>query len=106
MIGRACVNRPRVARGAILMLAAALAASVSACARKPLPEQGTYAERTYVNRCGGCHAPFPPAAMTSAMWQIQVRMMQERIAQAGLPPLTDGQREAILDYLTRHAGHE
>jgi mono/diheme cytochrome c family protein len=100
------VSRAGFSRGAILLLAAALAAGASACTRKPLPEQGTYAERIYANRCGGCHAPFPPAAMTSAMWQMQVRMMQERIARAGMPPLTEDQREAILDYLTRHAGHE
>jgi hypothetical protein len=100
------VSRARLRRGAILMLACALAAGGSACARKPLPERGTYAERTYVNRCGNCHAPYPPAAMTSGMWQLQVRMMQQRIAQAGMPPLTDEQREAILGYLTRHAGHE
>jgi hypothetical protein len=100
------MNCAHVSRGAILMLAVALATGAWACGRKALPEQGTYAERIYVNRCGGCHAPFPPGAMTPAMWQLQVRMMKQRIAQAGLPPLTDGQREAILDYLTRHAGHE
>jgi Dihaem cytochrome c len=100
------VSRVRWCRGAIPILAGALAAGLSACARKPLPEQGTYAERIYVNRCGNCHAPYPPAAMTSAMWQLQVRMMQQRIEQAGMPPLTDEQRETILRYLTRHAGHE
>jgi hypothetical protein len=100
------VRRLRLRRTAAVTLAAALAAGASACARKALPEQGTYAERIYANRCGGCHKPYPPGALTPAMWQLQVRMMQDRIARAGLPPLTGKQREAILDYLTRHAGHD
>jgi Dihaem cytochrome c len=100
------VNRLRFPLGAILMLAAALAAGAPACGPRPLPEQGTYAERIYANRCGGCHKPFQPGALTPAMWQLQVRLMQDRIAQAGLPPLTAHQRETILNYLTRHAGHD
>jgi mono/diheme cytochrome c family protein len=83
-----------------------VAAGATACARKPLPEQGSYAEKVYASRCGGCHKPFQPAAMTPAMWQLQVKMMEDRIARAGMPPLTDSQRETILDYLTRHAGHD
>jgi Dihaem cytochrome c len=95
------------ARPAIILLAAALlAAGAPGCDRKPLPERGSYAERIYVNRCGKCHVPYNPGAMTAAMWQLQVQMMQDKMSEAGVPPLSERQRAAILDYLTRNAGHE
>ncbi len=89
-----------------LVAAIALAVGVSACDPKPLPEQGTYAEQTYASRCGRCHAPYPPRAMTPAMWQLQVRMMQGKMVQAGIAPLSERDRALILDYLTRNAGHQ
>lgn len=42
--------------------------------------------------------------MTSAMWQMQVKAMDVKMAQAGQPPLTLEQRATILDYLERNAG--
>lgn len=100
------MNLPRQVRAAALVLAAALAIGASACARKPLPEQGTYAEQIYANRCGQCHRPFQPHSFTPAMWQLQMKMMRGRMERAGMPPLTPEQREAILSYLQRHAGHD
>ncbi len=44
--------------------------------------------------------------MTSAMWAVQVDAMQVKMRQSGVPPLTDDQRQTILDYLTRNAGTE
>jgi hypothetical protein len=44
--------------------------------------------------------------MTSAMWKVQLDAMRQRIQEAGLPPLSAHDREAILDYLTSHAGHQ
>jgi hypothetical protein len=35
---------------------------------------------------------------------MQVAAMEQKIAQAGQPPLTDDQRERILAYLQRNAG--
>jgi hypothetical protein len=42
--------------------------------------------------------------MTAAMWATQVDAMEPKIAQAGLPPLSEGERRAILNYLERNAG--
>jgi hypothetical protein len=81
----------------------ALAIVVAACAH-PLPEQGSDAERVYADRCGSCHRPYQPHAMTAAMWQVQMQVMRQKIAAAGQPPLTPDQDRAILDYLTRNAG--
>jgi mono/diheme cytochrome c family protein len=73
---------------------------------KPLPEQGTYAQQLYAERCGACHRPYSPASMTAAMWEVQVEGMRSKIAQAGLPALSPEQHQAILDYLKRHAGKQ
>jgi hypothetical protein len=81
--------------------------SLSACSRpKPLPEQGSYAEQLYVQRCGNCHRAYAPHSMTAAMWQQQVDVMQGKIAGAGQPALTSEQRVAILNYLQRNAGKD
>jgi hypothetical protein len=73
---------------------------------RPLPEQGTYAQQLYVERCGVCHRPYNPAAMTAAMWEVQVEVMRAKIAQAGQPPLSGQQDLTILDYLKRNAGKQ
>jgi len=44
--------------------------------------------------------------MTVSMWDMQVTMMEVKIHQAGMPPLTSDDRDAILEYLKRHAGTE
>jgi hypothetical protein len=41
--------------------------------------------------------------MTGAMWQVQVEAMEARMQRAGLPRLTDTERQVILDYLEQHA---
>ena len=73
---------------------------------RPLPEQGTYAQQLYVERCGVCHRPYHPALMTAAMWEVQVDAMRSKIAQAGQPPLSPQQDLTILDYLKRNAGKQ
>lgn len=44
--------------------------------------------------------------MTSAMWTVQMDAMEQRMQQAGLPPLAAEDRKTILDYLTSHAGRQ
>ncbi len=71
-----------------------------------LPEQGTYAQQLYVERCGSCHRPYSPRSMTAAMWEMQMEVMRTRIVQAGESPLTPEQNRIILDYLRRNAGRQ
>jgi len=85
-------------------LAIALAIASGGCRNAPLPEQGSAAEHLYARRCGSCHKPYAPSSMTAAMWATQVDAMEPKIAQAGLPPLSEGERRAILNYLERNAG--
>jgi hypothetical protein len=44
--------------------------------------------------------------MTAAMWATQVDLMQERMEQTGLAPLTPAEHKTILDYLRSHAGNQ
>ena len=93
--------------GIAVVLAPVTAAAViflAACHARPLPEADSDAARTYVQRCGQCHRAYDPRAMTGAMWQTQVELMDTKIRQAGIAPLTAEQRDIILDYLTRNAG--
>ena len=71
---------------------------------RPLPEQGSYAQQLYVERCGVCHRAYNPSSMTAAMWDAQVELMRVKMAQAGQPPLSPEQDVTILDYLRRNAG--
>ena len=76
--------------------------SVDACTR-PLPEQNTAAAQLYARRCGQCHSAYGPGSLSAAMWQVQVQMMEDKMRQFGVPPLTDQERATILSYLTRNA---
>lgn len=84
-------------------LAVAILGGTCGCHRAALPESGSYAERLYAERCGGCHAAYNPRSMTAAMWEVQVQAMEHRIALTGRP-LSADERRTIIDYLTRNAG--
>ena len=88
-----------------LAVAAFTLLALAGC-QQPLPEQDTYAGQLYLRRCGQCHQPYNPHAMTAAMWEIQVPKMDEKIRLAGLPPLEAAQKQVILDYLARNAGQQ
>jgi diheme cytochrome c len=93
--------------GLCLLISIPLTSLFAACQKpKPLPEQGTYAQLLYAERCGGCHRAYSPTSMTAAMWEVQVEAMRLKIAQAGQPPLSQEQHLTILDYLKRNAGKQ
>src|SRR5580658_6340644 len=86
-----------------LCVIAALALLILGCARRPLPENGTADEQLYAQRCGTCHRAYQPSTLSTAMWQLQVDAMELKIRAAGMPPLTVADKQAILEYLERHA---
>jgi hypothetical protein len=86
------------------LLAIALALSLGGCKRNALPDPASPDAHVYVARCGQCHAPYNPRTMTADMWRAQVPMMEDKMRQAGLPALSDSEREQILDYLSANAG--
>jgi hypothetical protein len=91
-------------RVAVVALAVLALVSATACQKRLLPERDTYAGQLYANRCGQCHVPFDPRSMTPAMWDVQISAMEDKMRAAGIEPLTSGQRETIMDYLTRNSG--
>ena len=81
-----------------------LALAFLGCSRTPMPEASSAGAQLYAQRCAQCHALYIPASLTAEMWKIQVDAMQDKMRQAEIAPLNDGERETILDYLTRNAG--
>jgi hypothetical protein len=78
--------------------------ALAGCHQQPLPEQDSSASQLYMRQCGQCHSPYNPHSMTAAMWEIEVPKMQDKMRQAGMPPLEAAQKQTILDYLARNAG--
>ena len=79
---------------------------LASCQNGKIPDEGSYAAQLYLKRCGQCHQPYNPSLMTAPMWAAQVDLMQERMQQTGLAPLTSEERKTILGYLSSNAGKE
>lgn len=91
-------------RAAALAAASLLIAVQSAGCARELPEKGSADEELYAARCGSCHKPHHPQALTPAMWKVQVDRMDAKYRTARLPVPSNEERERILSYLTRNAG--
>jgi hypothetical protein len=83
----------------------ALLLTLGGC-NKPLPEQNTAAAHLYATRCGQCHRAYAPRSLTAAMWHIQIEVMETKMQEQGVPPLSGQERDTIMSYLTRNAAHE
>lgn len=96
------------ARFRILLYVAAGAATTLALTgcNQPLPEQNTAPAHLYATRCGQCHRAYSPKSLTPAMWQIQLELMQAKMRQYRVPPLTGQERDTIMSYLSRNAARE
>lgn len=69
-----------------------------------LPDPDSPGARVLAARCGGCHRVYAPSSMTAEMWRYQVDRMRALFAQRGIPWLLPGDEQALLGYLTAHAG--
>ena len=86
-------------RGALLLAAVVCLAGCSA----KLPEPDSEGARLYAARCNSCHRVYAPGSLKFEMWKFQVERMQGEIVRRGLPPLTERERNVLLDYLRRHS---
>jgi hypothetical protein len=79
-----------------------LAVSAVSCVSS-LPEPESSEAKLYATRCGSCHAPHQPRALTPAMWKVQVERMDRKFREARIQPPSAEEKEKILAYLTRNA---
>ena len=100
MVGARRVGAMRVFALAAPTLVALLAAG---CAPS-LPEPDSPPAQLYARECGICHVAYPPHMLKPAMWEMQMGRMALLRRQRGLPPLSAGDEQTILEYLKKHAG--
>jgi hypothetical protein len=93
-----------------LLPVTALALLLSACAGDSgrsaaafIPDAGSPRAQAFVNRCGICHAVPHPARHDYPGWRYVVSLMEKRMAERGVGPLSAEERTLILSYLEEHA---
>ncbi len=89
----------RILLVALVILAAGCAAGSGAA----LPDADSGAGRHYAARCGTCHAAPHPRRLAYSAWQALLPLMERRMQERGLDPLTETERSQILAYLRAHA---
>ncbi len=90
------LTRAAALLGGALLLAAGCGPS--------LPDPESPGARVLASRCGGCHRVYAPGTMTADMWRFQLDRMHQLFAQRGLPWLAPADEQALLEYVTSHAG--
>jgi hypothetical protein len=68
-----------------------------------LPDADSPGGQLYQARCGTCHPPHEPRALTAAMWEVQVIRMRDTMRRGGVRPLTNAEEGLLLAYLRAHA---
>jgi hypothetical protein len=69
----------------------------------PIPDAGSPAARVYAARCGSCHVLPHPGRLTYPGWVGLLPLMERRMAERGMLPLSEADRSEILAYLKAHA---
>ena len=68
-----------------------------------LPDMDSSAAQTFVSRCSACHAVPHPGRHSYQGWLYLVTVMEQRMAERGMAPLSAEDREVILAYLQANA---
>jgi len=68
-----------------------------------LPDRDSVAAQTFVSRCSACHAIPHPGRHTYQGWSYLVPLMERRMAERNMAPLTAEDRQLILTYLQENA---
>ena len=66
-------------------------------------ERKAYADDLFKGRCQMCHQLPEPGMLKPKQWKLILTTMQQRMQQAGVPPLTEDETGRLLEYLTEHA---
>ncbi|VAX09939.1 hypothetical protein MNBD_GAMMA26-1477 [hydrothermal vent metagenome] len=88
-----------------LVLASVMAAVTTGCTTglTPIPDPSSTAAQLYIGKCSACHALPHPKRNNYREWQHLLVLMQQRMAERGMPALTVEEKETLLGYLKRHA---
>ena len=66
-------------------------------------EAGVDAKSLFEGRCQMCHQLPDPDMLKPAQWRLILVTMQQRMEQAGVPPLTKDETDLILEYIAEQA---
>jgi cytochrome c5 len=69
----------------------------------PIPDPDSAAAQLYTDKCSACHALPHPKRHTLAEWQSTFTLMEQRIAERGLPAISADEKQILLGYLKEHA---
>ncbi len=83
--------------------AALLLVGLAASCGPRLPEPDSPGAILYRQRCSQCHRLFAPGSMTSATWEINLRMHVLGAKRGAKVALDREEERVLLEYLRRHA---
>ena len=66
-------------------------------------EREAYAQSLFEGRCQMCHQLPEPGMLRPKQWKLILTTMQQRMQQAGVPPLTEDETGRLLAYLGERA---
>lgn len=79
--------------------APASAGSEQADAEMTGAERAAFEKSLFEGRCQMCHQLPEPGMLRPKQWRLILGTMQQRMQQAGVPPLTEEETEMILEYI-------
>ena len=66
-------------------------------------EREVYAKSLFEGRCQMCHQLPEPGMLRPKQWRLILTTMQQRMQQAGVPPLTEEETETVLEYIAEQS---
>jgi len=77
--------------------------AVPARAATPIPDADAPEAKIYAATCSACHALPHPKRLYYRQWEHMLKLMDVRIAERNMEPISDGDKKAIMVYLKHHA---
>ena len=74
-----------------------------AASEESAAEREAWAKSLFEGRCQMCHQLPEPDMLTPSQWKLILMVMQQRMQQANVPPLTEDETERLLEYLSARA---
>ena len=66
-------------------------------------ERRAFEKSLFEGRCQMCHQLPEPGMLRPKQWRLILATMQQRMQQAGVPPLTEEETEMILEYIAEQS---